>query len=160
MHPVASCIVAAVAFVVVTPAVAADRNTAPKAQFLNSAQAQKGNFPFSEAVRAGDFLLLSGQVGMDRATGKVVGGGIEAEARQTLRNIQEVLERNGSSLGAVVKCTVFLADMAEWGKFNTVYREFFKSPFPARSALGVNGLALGARVEVECMAYEPAQKGG
>jgi 2-iminobutanoate/2-iminopropanoate deaminase len=133
---------------------AADR----KAEFLNSPAAAQRNLPFSEAVRAGDLLFLAGQVGDDRKTGKVVPGGIVAEARQTLEHIKDVLERNGASLQDVVKCTVFLADMAEWGTFNTVYREFFKSPYPARSAFGATGLALGARVEVECIAYAPGKK--
>lgn len=153
----ATSLIAVALITLSSAASAADR--APKAEFLNSPEALKNNFPFSEAVRAGDFLLLSGQIGLDPATGKVAPGGITAESRQTLKNIQGVLERYGSSLQDVVKCTVFLADMAEWGTFNTVYREFFKSPYPARSALGANGLALGARVEVECIAYAPA-KGG
>ena len=127
----------------------------PKAEFLNTPEATARNFPFSEAVRAGDFLFLAGQIGDDRATGRVVPGGIEPEARQTLTHIKQVLERHGASLRDVVKCTVFLADIAEWGTFNTIYREFFTAPFPARSALAANGLALGARVEVECIAYLP-----
>jgi 2-iminobutanoate/2-iminopropanoate deaminase len=134
---------------------AADNAAASKPQFLNSPQAEQRGLPFSEAVRAGDFLFLAGQVGDDRATGKLVPGGIVPEARQTLQHIKEVLERNGSSLADVVKCTVFLADIGEWSTFNTVYREFFKKPFPARSALGASGLAQGARVEVECIAYAP-----
>lgn len=137
---------------------AADRGSAGKAEFLNSPEAAQRNYPFSEAVRAGDLLFLAGQVGDDRKTGKVVPGGIVPEARQTLQHIKDVLERNGASLQDVVKCTVFLADMAEWATFNTVYREFFKSPYPARSAFGATGLALGARVEVECIAYMPGKK--
>jgi 2-iminobutanoate/2-iminopropanoate deaminase len=126
-----------------------------KAEFINSPAAAQRNLPFSEAVRAGDLLFMAGQIGDDRKTGKVVPGGIAPEARQTLQHIKEVLERNGGSLADVVKCTVFLADIAEWPTFNDVYREFFKSPFPARSAFGATGLALGARVEVECIAYLP-----
>jgi 2-iminobutanoate/2-iminopropanoate deaminase len=136
---------------------AADSVAARKPQFLNSPQAEQRGLPFSEAVRAGDFLFLAGQVGDDRATGKVVPGGIVPEARQTLQHIKDTLERNGSSLSDVVKCTVFLADIGEWAAFNTVYREFFGKPFPARSALGASGLALGARVELECIAYAPAR---
>jgi reactive intermediate/imine deaminase len=126
-----------------------------KAEFLNSPEILAANRPFSEAVRAGDFLILSGQLGHDPATGKVVPGGIRAEARQTLNHVRTTLERNGASLSDVVKCTVFLADISEWAAFNEVYREFFKPPYPARSALGANGLALGARVELECVAYQP-----
>ena len=82
-------------------------------------------------------------------------GGIKAEARQALKLIQETLTRHGASLADVVKCTVFLADIAEWPAFNEVYVEFFKKPFPARSALAASGLARNARVEVECIAYAP-----
>ncbi len=116
--------------------------------------------PFSEAVRVGELLILSGVIGTPGATYevesvgelKLVPGGIEAESRQVMENIREVLERNGSSLDRVVKCTVMLADISEWGTFNGVYVEYFDEPYPARSALGANGLALGARVEVECWA--------
>lgn len=148
----------AVLFAAAAATSAADRNGATQAEFLDSPEAERRNLPFSEAVRAGDFLFLAGQIGDDRATGKVVPGGIAAESRQALQHIKDVLERNSASLRDVVKCTVFLADIAEWGTFNSVYREVFKSPYPARSALGANGLALNARVEVECIAYVPAQR--
>jgi 2-iminobutanoate/2-iminopropanoate deaminase len=108
--------------------------------------------PFSPAVRVNGFLYLSGQVGTD-ATGKVVAGGIQPETRQVMENISAVLKQNGSSMDRVVKCTVFLADMSEWGAMNEVYVTFFAADKrPARSAMGVNGLALGARVEIECIA--------
>lgn len=137
---------------------AAEPGAPAKAQFVSSPHAALKDLPFSEAVRAGDFLLLSGQIGLDPGTGRLVPGGIAPQARQTLSLIKDTLERNGASLSDVVKCTVFLADMAEWPAFNAVYREFFHKPYPARSALGANGLAFGARVEVECMAYVPAMK--
>ena len=124
-------------------------------EFLNSPEAEQRGLPFSEAVRAGDFLFLAGQVGDDLKTGRVVPGGIAPEARQALQHMKNVLEQNGASLRDVVKCTVFLADISEWSAFNTVYREFFSKPFPARSALAASGLALNARVEVECIAYAP-----
>ena len=124
-------------------------------EFLNAPQALERGLPFSEAVRAGDLLILAGQIGDDRAAGRPVAGGIQAESRQALEHIKAVLERNGSSLAGVVKCTVFLADIAEWGAFNEVYKQYFSPPYPARSALGASGLALGARVEVECIAYAP-----
>jgi 2-iminobutanoate/2-iminopropanoate deaminase len=126
-----------------------------KAQFLPAPDAAQRDLPFTEAVRAGDFLFLAGQIGDDPATGKLVPGGIVPEARQTLMHIKAALERNGSSLSEVVKCTVFLADIAEWSTFNGVYREFFKKPFPARSAFAATGLAMNARVELECIAYSP-----
>jgi 2-iminobutanoate/2-iminopropanoate deaminase len=107
--------------------------------------------PFSEAVRVGDMLYLSGQLGTD-STGKLVAGGIGPETRQALTNIAAVLARHGSSLDRVVKCTVMLADIGEWGAMNEVYVEFFPQHKPARSAFGTTGLALGARLELECLA--------
>jgi reactive intermediate/imine deaminase len=100
----------------------------------------------------GDTLYLSGQIGIKPGTLELAPGGIGAEARQTLENIRTTLEAHGYSLRDVVKCTVMLADIGEWAAFNDVYRSFFAPPYPARSALGANGLALGARVEVECIA--------
>jgi reactive intermediate/imine deaminase len=108
--------------------------------------------PFSDVVRVGNTLYLAGKLGTD-STGKLAAGGIAAETRQTLENIKAVLERNGSSMDHVVKATVMLADMKEWAEMNTVYTTFFKKErMPARSAFGTNGLALNARVEIECIA--------
>ena len=107
--------------------------------------------PFSEAVRVGHLLVLSGQVGRDRS-GHLVPGGIAAETQQTMENIKAVLARQGSSLARVVKTTVFLADMDEWAEMNRVYITYFPDHLPARSTLGASGLALGARVEIECIA--------
>jgi reactive intermediate/imine deaminase len=123
---------------------------APRVEYLTGERARP--LPFSDAVRVGHMLYLSGQIGTD-ASFALVPGGIRAEARQTLENVKRVLERSGSSLERVVKCTVMLADMADWPAFNEVYAGYFrKDRLPARSALGVGGLALGARVEVECWA--------
>lgn len=108
-------------------------------------------FPFSPAVRVGSTLYLSGQIGTD-STGRLVAGGIGPETRQTMENIRDVLSRTGSSLDRVVKCTVMMADMAEWPAMNAIYTTYFPTHKPARSALGANGLALGARVEIECIA--------
>ena len=109
--------------------------------------------PFSPAVRVGNMLYLSGQIGTPTPTASaVVPGGIEAETRQTLDNIKDVLVRTGSSMDRVVKCTVMMADMREWDRMNVVYATYFPTNKPARSALGANGLALGARVEIECWA--------
>jgi reactive intermediate/imine deaminase len=107
--------------------------------------------PFSAAVRVDRMLYLSGQIGID-ASGKLVPGGIQAETRQALENIRATLEQFGSSLDHVVKVTVMLADIGEWSELNKVYVTFFDKHFPARSALGANGLAMGARVEIECIA--------
>lgn len=122
-------------------------------QFLNSGKVLEGQFPFSEAVKVGDTLYLSGQIGLEPATQALIEGGVEAESHQTMQNIQTVLEANGYGMKDVVKCVAFLADMAEWPSFNEVYESYFaEGSYPARSALGANGLALGARVEVECIA--------
>ncbi len=124
-------------------------------EFLNSGKVVPPGLPFSEAVRVGRTVYLSGQIGVKPGTSELVEGGMEAEARQTLENIRTTLEAHGFTLRDVVKCTVMLADIAEWGAFNDVYKTFFTSPYPARSALGANGLALGARVEVECVVAVP-----
>jgi 2-iminobutanoate/2-iminopropanoate deaminase len=110
--------------------------------------------PFSAAVRVGPTLYLSGQLGTDSA-GRLVPGGIGPETRQTLENIRAVLERAGGTMDDVVKCTVMLADMSDWGAMNREYVTFFPRKLPARSALGASGLALGARVEIECIAVLP-----
>lgn len=114
--------------------------------------------PFSEAVRVGNMLYLSGQLGTD-STGRLVPGGIRAETRQALSNIEAAIERQGFTLNQVVKCTVMLADIGEWAAMNEVYLTFFRAHRPARSAFGASGLALGARLELECMAAgEPRQQ--
>jgi 2-iminobutanoate/2-iminopropanoate deaminase len=135
-----------VGVVLALPAAAA----APR--FLNSGKVVPTNLPFSEAVRVDEVLYLSGQVGIEPGTTRLVPGGLPAEARQALTNIRTTLEAHGLTLRDVVKCTVMLADIGEWAAFNEVYATFFNPPYPARSALGANGLALGARVEVECIA--------
>lgn len=108
--------------------------------------------PFSDAVRVGNMLYLSGFIGNKPGTLELVEGGVQAEARQALENIQDTLEKYGSSMNEVVKCTVFMADISEWGQLNEVYVTFFPGHKPARSAFGANGLALGARTEIECIA--------
>ncbi len=121
-------------------------------EFFNSGQILPATLPFSEAVQVGNLLILSGQIGNVPGKLELVPGGMEAEARQTMENIRTTLASRGLTMRDIVKCTVFLTDMAEWPAFNEVYRTFFEPPFPARSALGTNGLAIGARVEVECLA--------
>ena len=108
-------------------------------------------YPYSESARVGNLLFLAGQIGED-ADGKLVSGGIQAEAEQLMLNIKAALARRGLTMKHVVKCTVFLADIAEWGTFNEVYTKHFSHPYPARSALGASGLAANARVEMECIA--------
>ena len=123
--------------------------------FDQGPMAGKG-YPFSESVRVGNILFVSGQVGVDE-NNELVEGGIAGETRQIMSNIRGALERRGLDFSDVVKCTVFLADVAEWGEFNTIYTSYFESPYPARSAVGANGLALGARLEVECIAAYPSE---
>ena len=108
--------------------------------------------PFSPAVRAGGLLFLAGKLGTD-SSGKLAPGGIQAETRQAMENIGAELRKAGSSFDRVVKCTVFLADMAEWAAMNEVYAPFFpEGKRPARTAVAVSGLAIDARVEIECIA--------
>ena len=107
--------------------------------------------PFSEAVEVGQLLFLSGQIGSG-ADGTLVAGGIAAETRQTMENIRSVLERHGSGLDRIVKVLVMMADMSEWSAMNAEYVRFFGDKLPARSAFGASGLAMGARVEIECIA--------
>lgn len=124
----------------------------PSVEYLNSGAVLPEDLPFSEAVRVGDTLYLSGQIGIVPGTLELVPGGLEAETRRTLDNIEATLQAYGYAMDDVVKCTVMLADISEWPAFNEIYRERFEAPYPARSAFGANGLALGARVEVECIA--------
>jgi reactive intermediate/imine deaminase len=114
----------------------------------------EANLPFSQAVRVGDMLYLSGQIGNVPGTLDLAPGGMEGQARQTMDNIQAVLEANGASFSKVTKCLVMLSDMSQWADFNKVYVTYFEpGQFPARSAFGANGLALSGALEIECEAY-------
>ncbi|MBM4385865.1 MAG: RidA family protein [Deltaproteobacteria bacterium] len=125
---------------------------APAALELLSSPAHEAlALPFSEAARVGDLIFVSGQIGNLPGTLELAPGGVQAETRQALANIAAILERNGSSLRRVAKCTVFMLDMAEWPLLNEVWVATFPNK-PARSALGASGLAKGARVEIECIA--------
>lgn len=127
-------------------------------EFINSPAAKAAKLPFSQAVRVGDILYLSGALGNLPGRLELVPGGIEAETRQTMENISTVLRENGLGFADIFKCTVMLADMSKWGDFNRVYLEYFAPDrLPARSAFGANGLALGAQLELECMAHMPAR---
>jgi len=123
-----------------------------------SENTKKMNLPFSDAVTVGNMVYLSGQLGNIPGSLTLVEGGIRAETKQTMENIQTVLKANNLSMSDIVKCTVFIEDIEEWGTFNEEYVKFFPAKKPARSALGANGLALGARVEVECMACKNRAK--
>ena len=130
---------------------AATADDSPEVEYLLMPGMEDMDLPFSSAVRVDKLLFLSGMLGNIPGTAELVEGGIQGETRQTLENIKRVVEQFGSSMDRVVKCTVFLADIAEWGAMNEVYRTYFPNP-PARSALGASGLALNARVEIECIA--------
>jgi reactive intermediate/imine deaminase len=120
-------------------------------EWLNPPGTDTSNRPYSTAVRVDNMLYLSGALGIVPGTRALAEGGIQAETRQTLDNISASLKMFGSSLDRVVKCTVFLADIAEWGAMNEVYITYFPNK-PARSAVGNIGLGLDARIEIECMA--------
>jgi len=109
--------------------------------------------PYSQAIRAGDLLFVSGQLGIDPETGKLVDGGIEKQTEQALRNVASIIEAAGSDLGAVVKATVFLQNMSEFALMNGVYRSFFESDPPARAAFEVAQLPLGGLVEIEAIVH-------
>lgn len=110
------------------------------------------DLPFSDAVRVGNMLYLSGAIGTAPGTMELVEGGIAAETRQTMENIKATLEKYGSSMDEIVKCTVMIDDITEWGAVNEIYVTYFPNHKPARSAFGADGLALNASLEIECFA--------
>ena len=123
--------------------------TKPDVEYFTSEQMK--DLPFSEAVRVGKMLYLSGMIGLEGPM-KVIPGGIAAETRQAMENIKSTLERYGSSLDHVIKVTVMMDDISEWAEMNKVYVKYFTKNMPARSAFGTSGLAFGARVEIESIA--------
>jgi len=122
-------------------------------QHYRSNETARSSLPFSDAVILGDILYLSGQLGNRPGTPDLVAGGIEAEAHQAMKNMGAVLKANGSSFDKIIKCTIMLADIADWPAFNKVYVSYLQPPYPARSAFATNGLALGALVEIDCIAH-------
>lgn len=150
----------AVAFAGMTALALMAAGTAPasadgKPVYLNSGKVLPTHLPFSEAVRVGNTIYLSGQIGNVPGTLKLAEGGIAGETRQVMDNIKTSLEAHGLGMDNLVKCTVMLADISEWAAFNEVYKGYFEAgTFPARAAFGSNGLALGARVEVDCIAAD------
>ena len=132
--------------------IAQENGSKKEAKYIVSDEFLSLDLPFSQAVIYGDVIYVSGQIGNIGGL-KVVEGGIIPESRQAITNIKNILEQNGSSLNNVIKCTCMLVDMNEWPDFNSEYKKFFPNNKPARSAFGTSGLALGAKVEIECMAY-------
>jgi len=126
--------------------------SAQSIKFLNIKPESTTKLPFSKATQVGELLFLSGELGIDPKTGKLVAGGIVPETKQLMSNIKATLKMFGSDIDHVAKCTVFLADIKDWPLFNSIYVSYFNKNFPARSALAASGLALGAQVEVECIA--------
>lgn len=108
--------------------------------------------PYSQAIRTGNLIFVSGQLPVDPSTGNFAEGGIKELTRQSLTNIKAILEAEGTDMAHVVKTTVFLADMTDFAEMNEVYATFFTSPFPARSAVAIKTLPKNARVEIECIA--------
>lgn len=123
-----------------------------KKEVLTCTKAPKAVGPYSVAIRSGDFLFLSGQLGLDPASGDFVPGGVEEQTRQALLNIQNVLKENGADLSMVVKTTVFLNDINDFAKMNAVYATFFEIDPPARSAVQVSALPKLGLVEIEVIA--------
>ena len=121
-------------------------------EYLQTEEFAALNYPFSEAVRVRNMLYLSGQIGTLPHSDELISGGIGPETKQTMENINNVLEKYGSSMDKVVKCLCMLADISEWGDMSKAYVKFFPDHKPARSAFAGTGLALGARVEIECWA--------
>ncbi len=121
-------------------------------QAISTDKAPKALGPYSAGVRSGNFIYTAGQLGVDPASGEFVVGGIEAETRQALTNVKNILEAAEASMADVVKTTVFLRDMNDFAKMNAVYAEFFSEPYPARSAVQVAALPKGGAVEIETVA--------
>lgn len=123
-----------------------------KKQVITAEKAPKAIGPYSAGVSTGHLVYTAGQLGIDPSTGKLVDGGIQPQTRQALTNLKSVLEAGGSSLEQVIKTTVFLKDISEFSQMNEIYGTFFTKNFPARSAIQVAALPLGASVEIEAVA--------
>ena len=119
---------------------------------VHTDKAPKAIGPYSQAIRTDSMIYTAGQTGLDPVTGELVAGGVEEQTRQVLANLQNVLEAAGSTLGLVVKTTVFLKDMNDFSKMNVIYAEFFGENPPARSTVAVAGLPKGGLVEIEAVA--------
>lgn len=123
-----------------------------KKNVIHTDMAPKAIGPYSQAIRTDSMVYTAGQIGLDPATGELIGSTVEEQTRQALTNIRNVLEAAGSSIGQVVKTTVFLKDMNDFAKMNAIYAEFFGENPPARSTIAVAGLPKGGLVEIEAVA--------
>ena len=119
---------------------------------ISTSKAPAAIGPYSQAIQVGNLIYTSGQIPIDPATGQLVEGGVKEQARQSLSNIQAILQEAGLTMASVVKTTVFMADMADFAEMNSVYAEFFTEPYPARSAVAVKTLPKNALVEIEVVA--------
>lgn len=123
---------------------------------INSEKAPAPIGPYSQAVKSGNTLYISGQIPIDRSSDTIVEGNIEAETEQVMKNLQYILEEAGSGFEQVVKCSIFVSDMADFSKINGVYGKFFKENPPARETVEVSGLPKGVNVEISCIAVFPS----
>ena len=156
-RPLTPALVLAFALLVAMPpvAVAQEAPGARTGDNVVTAAGESEGLPFSPAIKAAGMIYLSGQIGNLPGTFDMPAG-VAAQTRQAMENIKSVLEAAGASLYDVVKCTVFLDNIDDWGAMNEVYVTFWDGPPPARSALGADGLAMGALLEIECIAKDPA----
>jgi 2-iminobutanoate/2-iminopropanoate deaminase len=126
---------------------------------IATTQAPQAIGPYSQAVRVGSWLFVSGQIGLNPSSGELVAGGVVAETTRVLDNLREVLNAAGASLDDVVRTTIYLVDLSDFGRVNEVYAAFFRAPYPARVTVGVAALPRGARVEIDATAVVPAAGG-
>jgi len=127
----------------------------PGREEIRTAAAPAAVGPYSQAVRVGDFVLCSGQIPLDPASGAIVTGDFSAQARRVLDNLSEVLAAAGCSMAEVVRTTIYLVDLKDFARLNEIYEGYFEAPFPARSTVQVAALPRDARVEIDAMAYAP-----
>ncbi len=119
---------------------------------ITTAAAPRAIGPYSQSVRAGQWLFLSGQIGLDPSTGELVAGGVEVQTRRVLENLGAVLRTAGASFEHVVRTTIYLTDLADFNRVNDIYGQFFAAPYPARATVGVATLPRGACVEIDAIA--------
>lgn len=141
--------------ILITSCVHSDKNSTAniKAKYIQTEDFSKMNQPFSQAVQYENIIYVSGQIGLVKETGKLIEGGIIQETNQIMKKIKEILEQNGSSMDNIIKCTCMLKDISELSQMNSEYVKFFPNHKPARSTFATTGLARGASIEIECLAY-------
>ena len=147
------CLLTAVTTAALLLQTLASQASAGEVEYIVTPDSAPLGLPFSDAVIFDNLLVMSGQLGVNPANFRLVDGGIEAETRQIFSNMTALLSSHDATLDSIVKCTVMIDDIDEWPAFNTIYLSYFTNHKPARSALGADGLALGAAVELECWAY-------